>query len=69
MGRRLLEGWNQAARCAALQRKTWSDYSQTPLLSYLWLSHRRDREEETGEEEKKKKNLMMWLIGGLARFR
>lgn len=55
MGWRLLEGWNQAARCAALQRKTWSDYSQTPLLSYLWLSHRRDGEEETGEEEKNQK--------------
>lgn len=65
MGWRLLEGWNQAARCAALQRKTWSDYSQTPLLGYLWLSHRRDGEKETDEEEKNEKIKKLRSCGSL----
>lgn len=38
-----------------------SDYSQTPLLGYLWLSRSTDGALERGEESK---NLMMWFIGG-----
>lgn len=50
--------------CCSPEKETWSDYSQTLLLSYLWLSHRRERGRD--RKGKKKKKLMMWLKHGPA---
>lgn len=45
--------------CCSPEKETWSDYSQTLLLSYLWLSHRRGRGRD--RQERKNLELMMWL--------
>lgn len=54
------EVWNCAAHCLPPEKETWSDYSQTLPLSYLWLSHRRGGRDTAGQ----KMELMMWLNMG-----